>query len=152
MTDTMTMPFRCAYCEFETSRRDLAELIDHVSAAHPDKTFLCGSRNHTPITDFKCDCWQREPNGDLTCTFCGSLSEDDLAEILAHFADGDPGYHFEPSTKGYKVYANRPGVMNASEGGIKFYGWHVNASHPDYEKRNALFERAKEKRRNREAV
>lgn len=69
--------------------------------------------------------WRTEPNGDRTCSYCGSLHPDDFLDILRRFAAGEPGYRFELTTKSYKVYANRPGVQNASQGGIKFYGHHA---------------------------
>lgn len=140
MSDDDDRRFLCAHCDYATPRRDLTLLVDHVFEVHPDKTFMCRSRDHTRGSGlFKCDCWQKEPNGDLTCTFCGSLREEDLMDILTHYADGEPGYHFSRTHKSYKVYANRPGVQNAALGGIKFYGWHKGA---DSAENNAVFDRA----------
>jgi hypothetical protein len=53
------------------------------------------------------------------------LHPDDMIDIMYRYQQREEGYEFEPSDKGYKVYARRPGVQNAGEGGIKFYGWHV---------------------------
>jgi hypothetical protein len=91
------------------------------------------------------DEWRTEPDGTRTCSFCGSLHEDDFIDILEHYVAGDEGYHFDPSTKGYKRYAHRPGVSNAGQGGIKFYGWHVDPKHPDHAKRTDLHAKAVEK-------
>lgn len=76
--------------------------------------------------------WRVEKNGDRTCSYCGSLHPDDFLQIMEAYAAGEPSYHFGLTDKSYKVYAKRPDVMNASEGGIKFYGHHaVDEAHPD---------------------
>ena len=69
--------------------------------------------------------WRTKPDGSRTCSYCGSLHPDDFTEIMRAYADGDGGYHFSTTTKSYKLYGNRPGVQNASQGGIKFYGPHL---------------------------
>lgn len=70
--------------------------------------------------------WRTEANGDRTCSHCGSLSPEDFMEILGKWIESEPGYRFSTTDKGhYKYYANRPGVRNASDGGIKFYGEHL---------------------------
>lgn len=69
--------------------------------------------------------WRIEPNGDRTCSFCGSLHPDDFLDIMQRYAAGEAGYRFSLTDKSYKVYANRAGVRNASDGGIKFYGAHA---------------------------
>jgi len=69
------------------------------------------------------DEWRSMPDGTRTCSYCGSLHPDDFVDILYGYL-GDDSFKFEPTSKGYKVYANRPGTRNASEGGIKFYTWH----------------------------
>jgi hypothetical protein len=146
-------PLACAHCDFVTSKRSLTELIDHAAAAHPDKTFMCNRRDGGPGSSlFRCDCWEKNPNGDLTCTYCGSLSEADFIDIAAHYADGEEGYHFSTTDKGYKFYAHRPGVVNALDGGIKFYLHHVDEAHPDYEKRKGIAHRAMKKHRERFAA
>jgi len=132
--------FKCAQCDFETSKRDITELVEHANKAHPEHTFTCQDRsisrgmfgNHR-------DCWQKQPNGDRTCTYCGSLHEEDFVSILEKYIAGEEGYSFDPSTKDYKSYAHRPGVKNASQGGIKFYHWHVDLSHADLQKRQDLY-------------
>lgn len=76
--------------------------------------------------------WRTEPNGDRCCSYCGSLHPDDFLDIMQRYAAGEEGYHFDLTTKSYKVYARRPGVQNASQGGIKFYGHHaVPEGHAD---------------------
>lgn len=113
--------------------------------------FYCGSPNKPPPTSQSAfsgpDHWQIAPNGDRTCSFCGSLHEEDFVAIMEDYAEGLEGYHFEPTSKGYKVYAHRPRVGNASDGGIKFYGWHVDRTPgPDFDRRVELFEKAKKRR------
>lgn len=68
--------------------------------------------------------WRPEKDGTRTCAHCGSLHPEDFTDILWRYAAREEGYHFERSTKGYKDYGNRPGVVNAGDGGIKFYGNH----------------------------
>ena len=142
MTDDVR--FHCAHCDYETSQRSIVELARHVNTAHPSETFLCGRRTglSSRIMDGLPDCWQKEPNGDHTCLHCGSLSEADLFDIIDHYLKGEEGYRFETTDKGYKVYANRPGVRNAGDGGIKFYGHHADHTHPDFRKRAELFGKA----------
>lgn len=142
--------FHCAHCDYETPKRNIVQLARHVSEKHPSETFLCGTRSglSSRIMEGLPDCWMKQPNGDRTCLHCGSMSEDDLFDIIEHYLAGDDylagdeGYTFSTTDKGYKVYAKRPGVQNASQGGIKFYGHHVDQTHPDFQKRVALFERA----------
>lgn len=136
--------FHCAHCDWKTPRRNIVDLARHVNEAHPSETFLCVRRNgmSNTIMDGMPDCWEKMPNGDKVCLHCGSLSEADLFDIIEHYIAGDEGYRFETTDKGYKVYANRPGVTNASDGGIKFYGHHADKTHPDFQKRTALFEQA----------
>ncbi len=107
--------------------------------------FTCGSRvqQGRAIAGVHSDHWRKMPSGDRTCSYCGSLHEDDFFEIVEAYADGREGYSFDPSTKPYKKYASKPGVSNASEGGIKFYGWHADLTEgPELERKNATYERA----------
>ena len=69
--------------------------------------------------------WETRPNGDRTCSYCGSLHPDDFLDIMRRYAAGEAGYSFSLTTKSYKAYASRAGVQNASQGGIKFYGHHA---------------------------
>lgn len=112
-----------------------------------DETFRCGSRDRDGgVLDRAFpgpDRWRIEANGDRCCSHCGSLCEADFIEIIEAYADGKPGYHFDPSTKGYKKYAHRPGVQNAGQGGIKFYAWHIDTTPgPDLDRKSAIFDRA----------
>jgi hypothetical protein len=67
------------------------------------------------------DGWDALPNGDRTCTFCGSLHPDDVIRLTA-----SPEVSWEKASgKNYKLYVRQLGVSNASEGGIKFYLWHA---------------------------
>jgi hypothetical protein len=137
---------RCLYCELAWEERDRAlEMMQHVNALHPEQTFLCPRRTEhqvlRPFVELR-DCWIREVNGDRTCSYCGSMSEDDLVDIMTRFLAGEAGYSFSHSYKTYKVYAHRPGVGNASQGGIKFYKPHIDKGHPEFAKRCALFNEA----------
>ena len=78
------------------------------------------------------DRWLRfKVGGDRVCSYCGSLHPDDFFDIVGRAAEApeDGAYdafpRVEPSDKGYKIYANRTGVRNATEGGIKFYSHHL---------------------------
>lgn len=70
--------------------------------------------------------WRSEKDGTRTCSHCGSLHPEDFEDILYRYAAREDGYSFSTTTKGgWKYYANRPGVRNAGDGGIKFYGNHA---------------------------
>lgn len=71
------------------------------------------------------DTWDRGPDGNRTCSYCGSIHPDDLMAICRKVVDAEPGYAVDGTDKGYKVYVRQPGVRNASEGAIKFYMQHV---------------------------
>ena len=93
------------------------------------ETFFCG-RGPGPDSPFVAPfngeaTWRAEPDGSRTCSYCGSLHADDFVEIMEQYAAGVEGYRFSTTTKGYKAYGNRPGVANASQGGIKFYADHL---------------------------
>ena len=66
------------------------------------------------------DTWKLLPNGDRTCSYCGSLHPESVISIIKEFG----GSVIECSTKSYKWYINRPNVHNAMEGGIKYYRYH----------------------------
>lgn len=74
------------------------------------------------------DNWDYSPNGDRICSFCGSLHPKDFMDLVKKSAACEEGVEIEPSDKGYKIYVGRPSVKNASEGGIKFYTWHLPPS------------------------
>lgn len=73
------------------------------------------------------DTWDLGPDGNRTCSYCGSLHPDDFMAICRK-AITDERYSVDPSDKRYKVYVRQPGVRNASEGAIKFYMQHAPAS------------------------
>ncbi len=92
--------------------------------------------------------WEKRPNGDRCCSYCGSLHPDDFLDIMQRYAAGEEGYHFGLTDKSYKVYVSRPGVRNAGDGGIKFYGHHaVSKDHPDRAAHEAAWRAAVEKHR-----
>lgn len=66
--------------------------------------------------------WEKRGD-DRCCSYCGSMHPDDVREFLKTVD------HIEnmvvETTKRYKFYINRKGVVNASQGGIKFYTWHL---------------------------
>lgn len=90
----------------------------------------CGRRNDIFAfnhgDDEQPDTWDWGPDGNRTCSYCGSLHPDDLMKICALVIDDDR-YAIEGTTKSYKVYIQQPGVRNASEGAIKFYMHHAPA-------------------------
>jgi len=69
--------------------------------------------------------WRTGKDGSRTCAHCGSLHPDDFIDIMYRYVAGEDGYHFDLTTKGYKLYGHRPGVRNAGDGGIKFYTNHI---------------------------
>lgn len=69
-----------------------------------------------PLPDY----WRVLPNGDKTCSFCGSLHPDSIIEIVKTSGFGV----IERSDKSYKWYIHRPTIKNALEGGIKYYRQH----------------------------
>lgn len=71
------------------------------------------------------DHWRQLPNGDRTCSFCGSLHPEDFERLVQEAAKNDTNVRLEMSDKPYKIYVRQSGVSNASEGGIKFYLHHV---------------------------
>lgn len=66
------------------------------------------------------------PDGNRTCSYCGSIHPDDLMAICRKTLT-DERYGVEGTTKSYKVYVRQPGVRNAGEGAIKFYMHHAPA-------------------------
>lgn len=95
------------------------------------------------------DGWQKRGE-DRCCSYCGSLHEDEFFEVLKGYVEVKPGYRFDLTTKSYKRYASRPGVSNASEGGIKFYMWHLSAESTEEQKAlyGAAVKRHKDEMRN----
>lgn len=73
------------------------------------------------------DTWDMGPDGNRTCSYCGSIHPDDLMKIC-RLVLTDERYAIEGTTKSYKVYVRQPGVVNASQGAIKFYKQHAPAN------------------------
>lgn len=96
----------------------------HINAQHPEVTHLCPRRSARG-TVLQRDFWCVEPNGDKTCSHCGSLSEKDLREILVAFVEGKPGYYFATTDKLDKIRVNRPGIL-AGQGGTLFHLQHLS--------------------------
>jgi hypothetical protein len=69
------------------------------------------------------DAWEWGPDGNRTCSYCGSIHFDDLMKIC-RLVPSDERYGVEGTDKLYKVYVRQPGVRNAAEGAIKFYKQH----------------------------
>ena len=94
-------------------------------------TFLCPRRAETHLKFNEPDSWRILPNGDKVCSFCGSLSWDDMSRLVKKSLETPvdalyrSGVEVDPSDKPYKVYVEQPGIRNATEGGIKFYMMHV---------------------------
>lgn len=85
------------------------------------------------------DTWDWGPDGNRTCSYCGSIHPDDLMKIC-RLALEDDRYAIEGTTKSYKVYVRQPHVRNASEGAIKFYKQHTPQDPSDEDRE--LFSRA----------
>lgn len=82
-----------------------------------------GKGCEAPVDEIR---WRPEKDGTRTCPWCGSLHPDDFLDIVWRYTQREEGYSFSTTDKGwYKFYANRPGVSNAGDGGIKFYGMHL---------------------------
>lgn len=73
----------------------------------------------------KPDHWNIMPNGDLTCSYCGSLHPDDFYNKVVAARAPDSKINIEQSDKRYKIYVSEEGIRNAKEGGIKFYTPHI---------------------------
>jgi len=71
------------------------------------------------------DTWDWGPDGNRTCSYCGSIHPDDLMKICQLVLE-DERYAIEGTTKSYKIYIKQPNVVNASEGAIKFYMQHAH--------------------------
>lgn len=79
------------------------------------------------------DTWNVGPDGNRTCSYCGSIHPDDLM-VICRKAMIDPAYGIDGTDKSYKVYVRQPGVRNAAEGAIEFYTPHAGAmSKGDFE-------------------
>lgn len=81
------------------------------------------------------DTWDRGPDGCRTCSYCGSMHQDDFFRLVIATASagpnaGDDVPSIDPSDKGYKIYVKQPGVRNAGEGAIKFYTQHLSSLLP----------------------
>lgn len=92
------------------------------------------------------DYWREEPNGDRTCSFCGSLHWEDFLDACKEVIESDNiRTRLSQSDKSYKVYVKRPDVKNATEGGIKYYKFHTPPmSEEEKSKATAIFRRALE--------
>ncbi len=62
---------------------------------------------------------------DRCCEYCGSWHPDEFFDFLVTAANPDVPGHLEHSRKNYKIYIHRPHILNASQGAIKFYKWHL---------------------------
>jgi hypothetical protein len=72
------------------------------------------------------DSWNLMPDGNRTCSYCGSIHPEDMQKLVQRCIDTDgEEASIEPTDKNYKCYVRQRGVVNASQGAIKFYMWHV---------------------------
>lgn len=69
------------------------------------------------------DRWNIGPDGNRTCSYCGSMHFDDLITHCRNVIK-DERYSIDGTDKAYKLYVNIPGVVNASQGAIKYYRQH----------------------------
>lgn len=70
------------------------------------------------------DTWDIGPDGNRTCSYCGSIHFDDLMKIVERSLT-DERYSIDTTDKSYKVYVRQPNVRNAGEGAIKYYKHHT---------------------------
>lgn len=96
------------------------------------------------------DTWDMGPDGNRTCSYCGSIHPDDLMKICRLVLE-DERYSVDGTDKSYKVYVRIPGVVNASQGAIKFYKQHAprDASKEDQELFSAALTLSSERWRQR---
>lgn len=92
------------------------------------KDYQCPKSIGHPWGDHKtATSWRNQgPNGDICCAFCGSLHPIQFMELVNHILETKcvDGVYFSAGKPG-KVYLNRPGVRNADDGAVKFYGNHL---------------------------
>lgn len=115
---TTDQPYRQHKYEVENEY----EVIDKAEVDALERQ-TCKSRMH----DFgpweraeNIDFWRKLPNGDRTCSFCGSLHPMDVISIIKEHGFGA----IQASTKAYKWYIRRQSVSGATAGGIKYYRRH----------------------------
>jgi hypothetical protein len=91
----------------------------------------CGRRGENPVWSNRNhglqplpDTWDLGPDGNRTCSYCGSIHPDDMM-ALCRKTLVDDRYGVESTDKGYKYYVRQPAVKNASQGAIKFYMAHA---------------------------
>lgn len=89
--------------------------------------FKCADRRNLPEYPGmpKQDHWRELPNGDHTCSFCGSMHPKDFERLVVDAANPELATMLDMTTKAYKFYIRQAGVKNASEGAFKFYSWHI---------------------------
>lgn len=92
-----------------------------------DSRQRCGRRDegwHGRTDEQFPDTWDVGPDGNRTCSWCGSCHPEDMLEICRKTLV-DERYAVEKTDKRYKVYLKQPGVQNAGQGAIKFYMAHA---------------------------
>jgi len=66
------------------------------------------------------------PNGDHVCSQCGSLSPEQFLKYVDEVINNPSiDFRIELSDRRHKVYMNKEGVKNSSEGAIKHYLLHL---------------------------
>jgi len=90
------------------------------------EAFLCGGRPYAsstkPLPNY--DIWTTRPNGDRTCSLCGSLHPDDFKRILTEAADIRSFTWIDASRDGLMWPVHRPDILNGAMGGLRFFNWH----------------------------
>ncbi len=108
----------------------------------------CGARGEVNLNEVPTypDTWDVGPDGNRTCSHCGSIHFDDLLAICKKSLT-DERYAVEGTTKGYKYYVKQPGVRNAGEGAIKYYTYHSprEISDKDYDLFRAALQKSHER-------
>ncbi len=85
----------------------------------------CPRRANTPQIPFNegTDYWYKQ-GPDRKCSFCGSIHPDDLNYLL----DNQAEMILNATNKDYKIIIDRPGIINAGFGAIKWHTWHGDAA------------------------
>ena len=86
--------------------------------------FFCASRAQSPAGARLApdgDEWTTELNGDRTCSFCGSLHPDGLQNSSSEQPSPETRCRSTGRTRLTNGTSTQPGVIDATEGGIKFY-------------------------------
>ena len=116
--------------------KDLVEVMEKISGGKIIDQ-VCPSRL-AQRGPGESDYWFKVSNGHQ-CSYCGSMHPDDFIKHCNKVIGGEVGFGLEKATNKDKIYLSTPGVSNAHDGCIKFYGYHIPVSSVDPNKRDGEF-------------